>query len=113
MNHSTVTDIGEPATKLHPQDCSRWDSCSANVCPITGPAGVHLSGEDVCSFLIEAAKGEQGIAPADPLSDRIMDAARRAWANKHLMAFALRKHLNRASKSPSKRSSSTLLHKAA
>lgn len=39
-------------------DCDRFQSCSANICPLDAewPKRKHLNGERVCFYLIEAQK---------------------------------------------------------
>ncbi len=43
---------------LHPDDCPRFHSCSAPICPLDPElaAVVHLEGERVCLYLLEAVK---------------------------------------------------------
>ena len=45
-------------TAFAPQDCPRYDRCSANVCPLD--AGwrkrTHVRGDEVCFFLTESVK---------------------------------------------------------
>ena len=41
-----------------PGDCSKFQTCSAPVCPLDPlwPAAVHLTGEPVCRYLLAAGK---------------------------------------------------------
>ena len=42
--------------QIEKNQCPRWDSCSANYCPIYG-GNVHLRGEATCYYMREALKG--------------------------------------------------------
>lgn len=94
-------------------DCPKWDSCSAPVCPLHGPSGIHFSEEEVCPYLREAAKGVNGIPPSGPYSVEIMQVARSVWERKQELPYQLLKTLNRVSQTPSKRSTQNLVQKAA
>lgn len=43
-------------TDLVMEQCPRFYSCSAPVCPIDGPGPVHLKDEPVCFYLLESVK---------------------------------------------------------
>lgn len=47
---------------MTPQDCSKFQTCSAPICPIDPrwPSAVHLDGERVCPYLL--ASGKPGAA---------------------------------------------------
>lgn len=38
------------------EQCPRFESCSAPVCPLMGMTGRHLRGDPVCAYLKEAVK---------------------------------------------------------
>jgi len=82
--------------------CPRWDSCSANYCPIDG-GNVHLRVEATCYYLREALKG----VPADLFKGGAERLAYKA-ANDQIafwdeLPSALRRDLKKAAKSPSRR----------
>jgi hypothetical protein len=85
-----------------PNQCPRWDNCSANYCPIYG-GNVHLRGEATCYYMREALKG----VPEDLFKG---DGERFAYeaANNHIALWndlpsALRRDLKKAAQSPSRR----------
>lgn len=43
---------------MRPQDCSRWERCSAPICPLDADWQLrsHLKNEAVCGLLLELAK---------------------------------------------------------
>ena len=43
---------------MRPENCPRWETCSANICPLDPdwPLRTHLDGERVCLYLTELAK---------------------------------------------------------
>ena len=82
--------------------CPRWDSCSANYCPING-GSFHLRDEATCYYMREVLKG----VSADLFKG---DCERFAYeaANKHIALWdelpsALKRDLKKAAKSPSRR----------
>ena len=82
--------------------CPRWDSCSANYCPIDG-GNVHLRDEATCYYMREALKG----TPEDMFKG---DGERLAYeaANDHIALWddlpsALKRDLKKSAKSPSRR----------
>ena len=46
-----------------PQDCPRWDTCNAPLCPLDQDTGSHLKGEQVC-YQLRAAKYGHCTQPA-------------------------------------------------
>ena len=82
--------------------CPRWDGCSANYCPIDG-GNLHLRGEATCYYMREALKG----VSADLFKDVAERLAYKA-ANDHIALWdelpsSLKRDLNKAAKSPSRR----------
>ena len=45
---------------LDPEQCPRFHSCSAAICPLASTLAAHLPGEPVCFYL--RASGKQGAA---------------------------------------------------
>lgn len=49
--------IDLPQIQSTPQDCPRWHSCNAALCPLDPHwRGTHLSGEQVCKLLLDSGK---------------------------------------------------------
>lgn len=46
------------AKLMRPENCPRWETCSANICPLDPDwqLRTHLDGERVCLYLTELAK---------------------------------------------------------
>ena len=88
--------------QIQTHKCPRWDSCSANYCPING-GSFHLRGEATCYYMREALKGlHEDLFKGD--GERLAYAA----ANNHIalwdeLSSALRRDLKKAAKSPSRR----------
>ena len=82
--------------------CPRWDSCSANYCPIDG-GSVHLRDEATCYYMREVLKGvSTDLFKCD--SEQFAYEA----ANDHIALWdelpnALKRDLKKAAKSPSRR----------
>ena len=88
--------------QIQTHKCPRWDSCSANYCPING-GSFHLRGEATCYYMREVLKG----VSADLFKG---DGERLAYAaaNEHIALWdelpsALKRDLTKAAKSPSRR----------
>jgi len=90
--------------------CSLWDGCSSNCCPLENPYLTHFAGEDVCPYLMEAAKEDRAVYPVREGSDTeaIISASEKAWANRSALSPALRKVLDRSSGKGSRRSNPNL-----
>ena len=88
--------------QIQTHKCPRWDSCSANYCPING-GSFHLRGEATCYYMREALKGlHEDLFKGD--GERLAYAA----ANEHIALWddlpsALKRDLKKAAKRPSRR----------
>ena len=88
--------------QIQTHKCPRWDSCSANYCPING-GSFHLRGEATCYYMREDLKGlHEDLFKGD--GERLAYEA----ANDHIALWdelpsALRRDLTKAAKSPSRR----------
>ena len=88
--------------QIQTHKCPRWDSCSANYCPING-GKVHLRGEATCYYMREVLKGTpENLFKGD--GERLAYEA----ANDHIALWdelpsALRRDLKKSAKSPSRR----------
>ena len=88
--------------QIEKNQCPRWDSCSANYCPING-GSFHLRDEATCYYMREVLKG----VSADLFKG---DCERFAYeaANDHIALWddlpsALKRDLKKSAKSPSRR----------
>lgn len=58
--------IDLPQIQSTPQDCPRWHSCNAALCPLDPHwRGTHLSGEQVCKLLLDSGKAGSAERYAD------------------------------------------------
>jgi len=87
---------------LKPNDCPKFDSCSAPVCPLGYADVVYRDGEPVCYYVRQVAKGE---AASNELEAALLEKAAKS------LQLPLRagdsdyqKRIRRAAQSPSKRS---------
>ena len=88
--------------QIQTHKCPRWDSCSANYCPING-GKVHLRGEATCYYMREVLKG----TPENLFKGDCEQFAYEA-ANDHIALWdelpsALKRDLTKAAKRPSRR----------
>jgi hypothetical protein len=87
------------------QSCSKYESCSAPICPLdtNWKLRKHIKDDPVCFYLREVAKREhQGEPISGGRSDPMLVAAADVWDKRTYLAAPLRNQLLRASKSSSK-----------
>jgi len=82
--------------------CPRWDSCSANYCPIDG-GNVHLRGEATCHYMREALKGVSADLFKGVAERLVYEAANDHIALWDELPSALKRDLKKAAKRPSRR----------
>lgn len=87
---------------MEPNDCPRFDGCSAPICPLDKDylKRAHLKGERSCGYLREYAKPHarailKGVIPAEQFQ-----AISEAYSNIVNQYNPLKKQLNKASKTP-------------
>lgn len=91
-----------------PNACSRFDSCSAPLCPLDDwKTHHHIKGEPVCFYLREAAKHGGALPPTGDmpteLAGKVSEAYREIVSSPCSTLGDVRRRLSRAASSPSKR----------
>jgi len=87
---------------LKPNDCPKFESCSAPICPLGYADGVYLDGEPVCFYVRQVAKGE---AASIELEAALLEKAEKSLQIRLRLGNSdYQKQIRRAAQSPSKRS---------